>query len=100
MESQERPVLNSDLAHLKESVARAVEFLRALQTENASLRQTVLKLQHEVEELKSENQEKYELIHRFKNNRLRIRSRVERAIKKVAALENPAKESIEVASRH
>lgn len=73
---------------------RAVRLLQTLQSHNASLREEASKLERDLEELKRENQEKSELINRFENDRLKIRSHVERAIKRVAVLEEPVRESI------
>jgi predicted nucleic acid-binding Zn-ribbon protein len=64
-----------------------VELISSLQTEKKALEEEVEKLRNNVEKIKKDNSTKDQLIKQFKNDRLRIRSRVEKIAEKVVAIE-------------
>ncbi|MCH8015797.1 MAG: cell division protein ZapB [Acidobacteria bacterium] len=78
---------NKSLDQLESRVTQVVQLVSSLQTENKVLEEEVEKLRKNVEEVKKDNSTKNQLIQQFKNDRLRIRSRVERIAAKVVALE-------------
>ncbi|MBI4445767.1 MAG: cell division protein ZapB [Acidobacteria bacterium] len=78
---------------LQERVFRAVEVLRNLQKQNASLKQEVEQLRRDLEELKKQSQFNSQMVERLQSDRLKIRARVERILKNVTALEEPSGES-------
>ncbi len=78
---------NKSLDHLGARVTQVVQLVSSLQTENKALEEEVEKLRRNVEEVKTDNSTKNQLIKQFKNDRLRIRSRVEKIAEKVVALE-------------
>ena len=80
-------VSNKSLDQLESRVTQVVHLVGSLQTENKVLEEEVEKLRKNVEEVKKDNSTKNQLIQQFKNDRLRIRSRVERIAAKVVALE-------------
>ncbi|TDI09267.1 MAG: cell division protein ZapB [Acidobacteria bacterium] len=80
-------VSNKSLDQLESRVTQVVQLVSSLQTENKVLEEEVEKLRKNVEEVKKDNSTKNQLIQQFKNDRLRIRSRVERIAAKVVALE-------------
>lgn len=80
-------VSNKSLDQLESRVTQVVQLVSSLQTENKVLEEEVEKLRKNVEEVKKDNSTKNQLIQQFKNDRLRIRSRVERITAKVVALE-------------
>lgn len=80
-------VSNKSLDQLESRVTQVVQLVSSLQTENKVLEEEVEKLRRNVEEVKKDNSTKNQLIKQFKNDRLRIRSRVERIAAKVVALE-------------
>ena len=80
-------VSNKSLDQLESRVTQVVQLVSSLQTENKVLEEEVEKLRRNVEEVKKDNSTKNQLIQQFKNDRLRIRSRVERIAAKVVALE-------------
>ena len=80
-------VSNKSLDQLESRVTQVVQLVSSLQTENKVLEEEVEKLRKNVEEVKEDNSTKNQLIQQFKNDRLRIRSRVERIAAKVVALE-------------
>ena len=75
------------LDQLESRVTQVVQLVSSLQTENKVLEEEVEKLRRNVEEVKKDNSTKNQLIKQFKNDRLRIRSRVEKIAEKVVALE-------------
>ena len=80
-------VSNKFLDQLEARVTQVVQLVNSLQTEKKTLEEEVEKLRRNVEEVKKDNSTKNQLIQQFKNDRLRIRSRVERIAAKVVALE-------------
>ncbi len=80
-------VSNKSLDQLGARVTQVVQLVGSLQTENKTLEEEVEKLRRNVEEAKKDNSTKNQLIKQFKNDRLRIRSRVEKIAEKVVALE-------------
>ncbi len=80
-------VSNKSLDQLESRVTQVVQLVNSLQTENKVLEEEVEKLRRNVEEVKKDNSTKNQLIKQFKNDRLRIRSRVEKIAEKVVALE-------------
>jgi len=81
-------VSNKSLDQLESRVTQVVQLVSSLQTENKVLEEEVEKLRRNVEEVKKDNSTKNQLIKQFKNDRLRIRSRVEKIAEKVVALED------------
>jgi len=71
-------------------VRAAVQLLGSLQSENKTLKEEIEQLKRSFEEIKGENDYKGKLINQFKNNRLKIQSRVEKVMEKVTALEEPS----------
>ena len=80
-------VSNKSLDQLESRVTQVVQLVSSLQTENKVLEEEVEKLRRNVEEVTKDNSTKNQLIKQFKNDRLRIRSRVEKIAEKVVALE-------------
>ena len=80
-------VPNTSLDQLEARVTQVVQLVNSLQTEKKALEEEVEKLRRNVEEVKKDNSTKNQLIKQFKNDRLRIRSRVEKIAEKVVALE-------------
>ena len=80
-------VSNKSLDQLESRVTQVVQLVSSLQTENKVLEEEVEKLRRNVEEVKKDNSTKNQLIKQFKNDRLKIRSRVEKIAEKVVALE-------------
>ncbi|MCH8319389.1 MAG: cell division protein ZapB [Acidobacteria bacterium] len=78
---------NKFLDQLEARVTQVVQLVNSLQTEKKTLEEEVEKLRRNVEEVKKDNSTKNQLIKQFKNDRLRIRSRVEKIAEKVVALE-------------
>ncbi len=78
---------NKSLDQLESRVTQVVQLVGSLQTENKALEEEVEKLRRNGEEVKRDNSTKNQLIKQFKNDRLRIRSRVEKIAEKVVALE-------------
>jgi len=89
----DRLVTDRALARLEESLVRVVELLKKVQAENSELRTVVQQLKDDLEELKKENCAKGELIEKLENDRLEIRSRVEKIITKISTLEKPVGEA-------
>ncbi len=75
------------LDQLEARVTQVVQLVSSLQTEKKTLEEEVEKLRTNVEKIKKDNSTKDQLIKQFKNDRLRIRSRVEKIAEKVVALE-------------
>ena len=80
-------VPNTSLDQLEARVTQVVQLANSLQTEKKALEEEVEKLRRNVEEVKKDNSTKDQLIKQFKNDRIRIRSRVEKVAEKVVALE-------------
>ncbi len=80
-------VPNTSFDQLEARVTQVVELVSSLQTEKETLEEEVEKLRKNVEKIKKDNSTKDQLIKQFKNDRLRIRSRVEKIAEKVVALE-------------
>ena len=68
----------------------AVRLLGSLQGENKTLKEIIEQLKRSLDEIKGENNHKGKLIKQFKNDRLKIQSRVEKIMEKVIALEEPS----------
>lgn len=77
------------LARLEACLDRFLERARELQEENSELRRQIKTLEQELEELKRENSLQSEVVKKLKDDRLRIRSRVEKIEESLAALEKP-----------
>mgnify|MGYP001330471265 FL=1 len=75
------------LAQLKSRVVQAVELVDGLQTENRDLKEEIQKLRKDLEGAKEDKSTKNRLIKQLKSDRLKIRSRVEKILQKVDALE-------------
>ena len=80
-------VSNKSLDQLEARVTQVAQLVNSLQTEKKALEEEVEKLRRNVEEARKDNSTKKQLIKQFKNDRLRIRSRVEKIAEKVVALE-------------
>ncbi len=80
-------VSNKSLDQLESRVTQVVQLVSSLLTEKKTLEEEVEKLRRNVEEVRKDNSTKNQLIKQFKNDRLRIRSRVEKIAEKVVALE-------------
>ena len=80
-------VSNKSLDQLESRVTQVVHLVSSLQTENKVLEEEVEKLRRNVEEVKKDNSTKDRLIKTFENDRLKIRSRVEKIAEKVVTLE-------------
>ncbi len=78
------------LDKLETRVIQAVQLLSSLEKEVRTLEEEVQKLNGSLEEVKKDNKLKNQVIKQFRNDRLRIRSRVEQALTKVIALEEPS----------
>ncbi len=78
------------LDQLETRVTQAVQLLSGLQMEVRSLEEEVQSLKRSLEEVEKDNKLKNQNIKQFRNDRLRIRSRVEEALRKVIALEEPS----------
>lgn len=81
---------NEALDNLESRVMDAVQLLGSLQSENKTLKEEMKQLKRSFEEIKGENNYKGQLIKQFKNDRLKIQSRVENIMEKVIALEEPS----------
>ena len=80
-------VSNKSLDQMEARVTQVVQLVDSLQAEKKALEEEVEKLRRNVEEVKKDNSTKDQLIKQFKNDRLRVRSRVEKIAEKVVALE-------------
>ncbi len=80
-------VSKKSLDQLEARVTQVVQLVSSLQTDKKTLEEEVEKLRTNVEKIKKDNSTKDQLIKQFKNDRLRIRSRVEKMAEKVVALE-------------
>ena len=83
-------VSDKTLDQLETRVIQAVQLLSSLQTENRTLEEEVQQLRRSLEEVKKDNNLKDQVLKQFRNDRLRIRSRVEQIMKKVITLEEPS----------
>ena len=81
---------NEALDNLESRVMDAVQLLGSLQSENKILKEEMRQLKRSFEEITGENNHKGQLIKQFKNDRLKIQSRVENIMEKVIALEEPS----------
>ena len=68
----------------------AVQLLGSLQGENKTLKEEIEQLKRNIEEIKGENNYQGKLIKQFKNDRLKIQSRVDKIMEKVIALGEPS----------
>lgn len=84
---------DSALTRLEQNVAGILMLLQRVQAENGELKSTVRRLTDDLEELRKETRVKGEMVRRFEAERNDIRSRVEKIMRKVAALEKPGKEA-------
>jgi FtsZ-binding cell division protein ZapB len=78
---------NKSLDQLEARVTQVVQLVSSLQTEKKTLEEEVEKLRRNADKIKEEKSTKDQLVKQFENDRLRIRSRVEKIVKKVVALE-------------
>ncbi len=78
------------LDQLETRVIQAVQLLSSLQKEVRTLEEEIQKLRTSLEEVKKDNKLKNQVLKQFRNDRLRIQSRVEQALSKVIALEEPS----------
>jgi FtsZ-binding cell division protein ZapB len=78
------------LDKLEGCVEDAVQLLGSLQSENKTLKEEIEQLKKSLEEINGENNYKGTLIKQFKNDRLKIQSRVEQIMAKVISLEEPS----------
>ena len=78
------------LDQLETRVTQAVQLLSSLQMEVRTLEEEVQTLKRSLEEVEKDNKLRNQDIKQFRNDRLRIRSRVEEALRKVIALEEPS----------
>ncbi len=78
------------LDQLETRVIQAVQLLSSLQKEVRTLEEEVQKLRKSLEEVKTDNKLSNQVLKQFRNDRLRVRSRVEQALRKVIALEEPS----------
>ena len=78
---------NKSLDQLEARVTQVVQLVSSLQTEKKTLEEEVDKLRRNADKIKEEKSTKDQLVKQFENDRLRIRSRVEKIVKKVVALE-------------
>ncbi len=83
-------VAEKALDQLETRVTQAVQLLSGLQREVRTLEEEVHKLRKSLEEVKTDNKLRSQVIKQFRNDRLRVRSRVEQALRKVIALEEPS----------
>ncbi len=83
-------VAEKALDQLETRVTQAVQLLSGLQREVRTLEEEVQTLKRSLEEVKQDNNLKNQVIKQFRNDRLRIWSRVEQALRKVIALEEPS----------
>ncbi len=72
---------------LEEALQRAVERMQEIEEENASLRQQAGRLKRELEGLREKDQRKLQLLEQYGGDRSEIRSRVAKALDKIAGLE-------------
>lgn len=75
------------LAQLKYRVVQAVKLLDGLQTENRDLKEEIQKLRKDLEGAKGNKSTENRVIKQLKSDRLKIRSRVEKILQEVDALE-------------
>jgi len=68
----------------------AVQLLGSLQSENKTLKEEIEQLKRNIEKIKGENNYQGKLIKQFKNDRLKIQSRVDKIMEKVIALGEPS----------
>ncbi len=87
-------VAEKALDQLETRVTQAVQLLSGLQREVRTLEEEVQTLKRSLEEVKEDNKLKNQVIKQFRNDRLRIRSRVEQALRKVIALEEPSSSKV------
>jgi len=78
------------LDQLETRVIQAVQLLSSLQKEVRTLEEKVQKLRRSLEEVKKDDKLNNQVVKQFRNDRLRIRSRVEKALRKLTALEEPS----------
>jgi FtsZ-binding cell division protein ZapB len=83
-------VSNEALDKLEGCVEDAVQLLGSLQRENKTLKEEIEQLKRSLEGINGENHYKGTLIKQFKNDRLKIQSRVEQIMAKVISLEEPS----------
>ena len=74
-------------SRLEEALQGAVERMQEIERENASLRQQTGQLKRELEGLRENDQRKRQLLEQFASDRTQIRSRVAKALDKIAGLE-------------
>ncbi len=74
-------------SRLEEALQGAVKRMRKVEDENASLRRQAGQLKRELEGLKERNQRKRQLLEQYASDRSEIRSRVAKALDKIAGLE-------------
>lgn len=77
------------LDDLEKRVKQVVELLSSIQAENQNLRKEITELRQNLEEIRRDNSVRNQHIQQFRKDRLKIRSRVEKILAKVNALEQP-----------
>lgn len=82
-------LLEDAFSRLEKALQRALERMRSVQQENDLLRQQAGRLKQELEGLKGEEERKCQLLEKYESDRVEIRSRVAKALDKIAGLEGP-----------
>lgn len=80
-------------SRLEQTVEQAAELIKGLRAENASLKEEMLELRREFEALRTEQQRTSQRNETLEKERLKVRTRVERILGALAALEEPPKGS-------
>jgi chromosome segregation ATPase len=76
-----------ELNQLEARVVKMLELLTQVKAENEALKEEVRVARHQLEDARRAADEKDQLIQKFEDDRLRIRSRVEKIIERVDSLE-------------
>ncbi len=79
--------LEDAFSRLEEALQGAVERMQEVEKENVSLRQQAGRLKRELEGLREKDQRKRQLLEQYGSDRSEIRSRVAKALDKIAGLE-------------
>jgi len=78
------------LEQLESRVERAVQFLSRVKEENENLQEEIRQLKRDLEEVTRERRNKDQLIGRLRLDRSRVKSKVEKILERVIALEQPS----------
>ena len=78
-----------DLDKLEKRVTQVVAVMSTIQAENQKLRKEITELRQSLEEIRKDNSIKNRRIQQFRKDRLKIRSRVEKILERVNALDQP-----------